>query len=275
MDVGLVGDSVILNIWSISMSAIQVRNLCKSYRNGSVKALDELCIEVPTGSLFGLMGLNGAGKTTLAYILAGLIKKDSGEISIRGQIIDNDDYLYKQHVGFVLDRPLYFDKLTANEYLRFVAEMYGLKNKDINSRVEELVNFFEFPESGTTLIETYSKGMKQKVSLASAIIHKPDILIFDEPFDGIDVASTEKMQGVLIQISNQGRTVLITSHNLEMIEKLCSDCAIIDKGKCIFQSSMQDLVARLKDQGMDEQSSLRELFLKLTDASSVQDLSWL
>lgn len=260
------------------MSAIRVENLCKSYRKDKVQALDNLCIKIEKGSLFGLIGLNGAGKSTLIAILSGLIRRDAGKVFILEDEIEDHDYLYKRRVGFVLDQPLYIDKLTAREYLEFVAGMYGLPEDDASRKIEELLDFFDLKDADRAYIETYSKGMKQKVSLAAAIIHDPDLLILDEPFEGIDVPSAEAIRRILVQMAGRGVTVLITSHVLEIIETLCTECAIIDKGRIVFQSRIDALATRLKEMGKDRSlaASLRDVFLQII--SSPQDhktLSWL
>lgn len=260
------------------MNAICIETLCKTYRRAGVRALDRLCMKVEKGSLFGLVGPNGAGKSTLIYIIAGLVRRDAGKMFILEDEVKDHDYLYKRRVGFVLDKPLYIDKLTAREYLQFVAGMYGLSKDDSARKIKELLEFFDLTETDEAYIETYSKGMRQKVSLAAAIIHEPDLLILDEPFDGIDVPSAEAIKRVLVQMTRRGVTVLITSHMLEMIESLCTECAIMDKGKVVFQSRMDVLDVRLKEMSENGRTatSLRDVFLQIT--SSQQDhktLSWL
>ena len=259
------------------MNAIQFHNLSKHYRNGSVKALDSLCVKIKQGQLFGLVGPNGAGKTTLIYIIAGLIRRSSGKMVIFNQEIGKMDFFFRQRIGFVLDRPMYFDKLTVKEYLEFVAGMYNIAKQDTQSKIEELVNFFDLEPVAGNYIETYSKGMKQKVSLAAAIIHEPDLLILDEPFDGIDANSAEEIKQLLLQMNEKGVTIVITSHQLELIETLCTECAILHKGKIVFQSKIDELEKQLQASGNSKaQTSLKEIFLQITSSDRPhKSLSWL
>ena len=259
------------------MNAVQFHNLSKHYQNGSVKALDSLCLKIKQGQLFGLVGPNGAGKTTLIYIIAGLIRRSSGKMVIFDQEIGNRDFLFRRRIGFVLDRPMYFDKLTVKEYLEFVAGMYDIPKQDTQGKIEELVNFFDLESAAGNYIETYSKGMKQKVSIAAAIIHEPDLLILDEPFDGIDTTSAEDIKQLLLQMNATGVTIVITSHQLELIEALCTECAILHKGQIVFQSKIDELEKQLQESGNSKaQTSLKEIFLQITSADRPhKSLSWL
>jgi ABC-2 type transport system ATP-binding protein len=180
-------------------------------------------------------------------------------------------------MGFVLDQPLYFDRLTCREFLGFVGVMYDLPKADVNNRVEELIRFFDLTEAADRFIETYSKGMKQKVSLAAAILHEPVLLVLDEPFDGIDAASAEEIRQLLLRMNRKGVTILITSHILEFIESLCTECAILHKGRVVFQSRMDELEMQLQRSGDNEQrTSLRDIFLQVTSADRPhKSLSWL
>ncbi len=259
------------------MIAIQVKKLSKLYKKGNIKALDNLSVSVTKGSVFGLIGPNGAGKTTLIYIIAGLIRRSSGKMVIFNQEIGNRDFLFRQRIGFVLDRPMYFDKLTVKEYLEFVAGMYDLSKQDTQGKIEELINFFDLEPATGNYIETYSKGMKQKVSIAAAIIHEPDLLILDEPFDGIDTTSAEEIKEILLQMNKKGVTIVITSHQLELIEALCTECAILHKGQIVFQSKIDELEKQLQESGNSKaQTSLKEIFLQITSADRPhKSLSWL
>lgn len=259
------------------MIAIQVAKLSKLYKKGNVKALDNLSVSVTKGSVFGLIGPNGAGKTTLIYIIAGLIRRSSGKMVIFHKEIGNRDFLFRQRIGFVLDRPMYFDKLTVKEYLEFVAGMYDIPKQDTQGKIEELVSFFDLEPAVRNYIETYSKGMKQKVSIAAAIIHEPDLLILDEPFDGIDTTSAEEIKEILLQMNKKGVTIVITSHQLELIEALCTECAILHKGQIVFQSKIDELEKQLQASGNTKaQTSLKEIFLQITSADRPhKSLSWL
>ena len=218
------------------MEAIGITALSKQYAHGKHKALDNLSLVLDAGTSLGLIGVNGAGKTTLLHVIAGLIKRDSGSVRLFGKEIHAGDYAYKRRVGFLLDKAFYFEKLTPAEYLEFAAGMYGLQSAESRQKTEELLAFFDLVDSADVLTERLSRGMKQKVSLAAAIIHEPELLILDEPFDGIDVPSAEAIRQILLKMNDGGVTVLITSHNLEIVETLCTECAIIDKGKSVPES---------------------------------------
>ncbi len=259
------------------MNAIQFYDLSKRYRKNSVRALDSLCLEIKKGQLFGLVGPNGAGKTTLIHIIAGLIRRTSGKMVIFDQEIGKTDFLFRRRIGFVLDRPMYFGRLTVKEYLEFVAGMYDMPKQDVHGKIEELVAFFDLEPVARNYIETYSKGMKQKVSLAAAIIHEPDLLILDEPFDGIDATSAEEIEQILFRMNQKGVTIVITSHILEWIESLCTECAIIHRGRVAFQSMMDGLELQLQNPGDDKtKASLKDIFLQVTSADRRhKSLSWL
>lgn len=259
------------------MKAIQTQQISKYYQNGSIKALDSLCLNVEKGRFLGLIGANGAGKTTLIYIIAGLVRRTSGKLIIFDEKVKNEDFQYRRHIGFVLDRPMYLQKLTVTEYLEFVAEMYDIPRQEAEKKIKELIDFFDLTAVADAYIETYSKGMKQKVSLAAAIIHEPELLILDEPFNGIDASAAEDIKQILSSMNQKGVTIIITSHILEWIESLCTDCAIMHKGKIVFQCSLDELETQLQNSNNDQiKASLRDIFLQVTSLDRPhKSLSWL
>ena len=259
------------------MKCIQLDNLRLTYRRGKVRALDGIHLEIDHSSFLGLCGPNGAGKSTLIRILAGLIRHDHGRIRLFEQEISSGSYAHRQRIGFVLDKPTYIERLTCKEFLRFAGAMYNVPREQTESRVEELLRFFDLSDVEERLIETYSKGMKQKVSLAAAVIHEPELLVLDEPFDGIDPKSTEEIRQMLLQMNQKGITIVITTHILEWIESLCTECAIIHKGRVVFQSRMDRLESQLKRLGNSEKrATLKEIFLQVTSEDRPHNsLSWL
>ena len=259
------------------MKCIQLDNLCLTYRRGKVKALDDLHLAVDRGAFLGLCGPNGAGKTTLIRVLAGLIRQDRGEIRLFDREIRPAAFAHRRRMGFVLDRPTYFPRLTCREFLGFAGAMYEIPRSSLEARVDELLGFFDLTEVEERLIDTYSKGMKPKVSLAAAIIHEPDLLILDEPFDGIDATSTEEIRQVLLRMNQRGLTIIITTHILEWIESLCTECAIIHKGQVVLHSRMDDLESRFAGLGDgNTNATLRDVFLHVTSADRPdKSLSWL
>ena len=246
------------------VSMLEIENLTKAYPGGQ-QVLQGVSLHVDEGSVTGFIGLNGAGKTTTIRIIAGLLSADSGTIRVSGREIHSGDPEYKRGLGFVLDEPLYFDWMDPWEYLRFVGLMYGLSTGESDRRSDELLEFFDLAGKRGDLIRTFSTGMKKKVSLAAAIIHKPRILILDEPFEGIDALAASSIKEALMMMVGRDMTVMITSHVLATIEKLCSHIAVIHHGKVILQGKTADVKrhARSHSQRDVEEQTLEDLFIDL------------
>lgn len=259
------------------MKCIEFIDIYKTFQNGTIKALDGVNLSVEQGCLFGLVGSNGAGKTTLINILAGLRRQDSGRMLFQQNEILPDAFAYRQLIGFVPEDPLYLDRLTGKEFLQFTGTMYNLNKIDIQSRVDELIGFFNLDDDASRFIETYSKGMKQKISLAAAMIHQPRLLVLDEPFEGLDTSSSEDIKDALKHMVKKGITVIITSHSMELIEALCQECAILHKGNVVFQSQMNELGHNYKNaSGRELEKSLKEIFIDITSPDyRKKRLSWL
>ncbi|MGO9480763.1 MAG: ABC transporter ATP-binding protein [Candidatus Kryptoniota bacterium] len=261
------------------MKAIELSGLQKTYSK-NVKALDGLDLTVDEGAILGFVGPNGAGKSTTINIIAGLIKKYAGTVRLLGEEIRATDYEYKRNIGFVLEKPRYIDKLTPREYLRFVAGMYGIGDKESGPKIDELLDFLDLEQKKKARIETLSAGMKKKVSLAAAIMHQPRILILDEPLEAIDPVSAKAIKDNLKLMVQNGTTVLLSSHVLDTVEKFCDEIAIINKGKIVFQSKMEEIRTKLKDQlGQETCSSLEEIFVEVVSEdggeTGEKKLSWL
>lgn len=261
------------------MVILEAKDIYKTYK-GNIQALSSFEISIENGKIIGFAGPNGAGKSTLINILAGLIKKDKGIIRFKNITISEYDFEYKKFIGWMFENPLYFEKLSVKEYLEFVATMYNLSTKEINDRINELLDFFNLTNERNNWIETYSAGMKKKVSLAAAIIHKPELLILDEPLEGIDPMSAKHIKDLLKRMKKKGLTIFLSSHNLYMIEDLCDEVAIINKGKLVYQSKTSDIRKKIKnDVSKETYSSLEEIFLDIVGASNDKEeekkLSWL
>jgi ABC-2 type transport system ATP-binding protein len=261
------------------MKAIELAGLKKSYKRGS-KALDGLDMSVEHGTIMGFVGPNGAGKSTTINIIAGIVKKDEGDVRLLGEKINPSDHKYKRNVGFVLETPHYIDKLTAREYLQFAATMYGIGSREAEKRIDELLDFLDLEGKKKERIESYSAGMKKKMSLAAAIVHRPQILVLDEPLEAIDPVSAKIIKDNLKLMVRHGVTVLMSSHVLDTVEKFCDEIAIINKGKIVFQSKMEEIGTKLKDQlGQETYSSLEEIFVDMVTenggANVEKKLSWL
>lgn len=258
------------------MKVIEIKNMNKSYRN--VRALTELDLNVSKGTITGFVGSNGAGKSTTINILANTIKKDSGSVKILNEEIKAGDWKYKKRVGFVLEKPKYLEYLSGKEFLEFAGTMQKIPYDILPQRVDELLTVFELDEKKDKLIKTYSKGMRQKISLSSALLNNPQLLILDEPFEGIDPISRRKAKNILKKIKDTGKTILISSHILLEIEDFCDEIAIIDKGKVVYQSATKDIRSKIKNQVTNETyESLEDIFLDLTktDSDGDSDLSWI
>src|SRR5712692_1590474 len=204
--------------------AIQTRGLRKLY--GTKAAVDGLDLTVPQGSFFGFLGPNGAGKTTTIHILIGLIPATSGEVEILGQPLQQNMQQIKRVIGVVPDESVLFDRLTGAEFLEFVGRMYGLDRPVAAERGAELLELFELHQEPRKLIAEYSKGMKKRIALAAALIHRPQLFLLDEPFEGVDPMGARLMKDILIGQMKQGATIFLTSHVLEEVRKIVAPCFI-------------------------------------------------
>jgi len=254
---------------------ILVKNLTKKY--ASVAGLDNLSLKVRGKKIFALVGPNGAGKSSLLNILTGLINKTSGEVTIFNFNLDKEVLKIKSKIGVVPEIFPLFEGLTAYEHLEFVSKVYNLKTEEYKKRITELLNFFELSFVKNRTIETYSQGMKKKLTFASAIIHNPELLFLDEPFENVDPISRKKMKNIIEKFKNNGATVVIASHSLVEVEDFCDEVAIIDKGKIIFQSEIKEIRKKVKNELTNETyASLEEIFLELTtEKKEEKTLSWL
>jgi len=246
--------------------AIRVRNLRKMY--GSKAAVDGLDLEVPRGSFFGFLGPNGAGKTTTIRMLMGLAPPTSGEIELLGLAMPQRALEIKQRIGLVPDESLLFDNLTGAEYLEFVGRMYALDRRTARERAGELLELFQLDMASTKLISEYSKGMRKRVAMAAALIHRPELFLMDEPFEGVDAVGARLMKDLLQEQVKQGGTVFLTSHVLEVVERLCDRVAIIHEGKLVLSGSMAEL--------RSGSETLEDTFVRVVGAGhALESLDWL
>jgi ABC-2 type transport system ATP-binding protein len=250
--------------------AIAIAGLCKSY--GGTLAVDGLSVTVPQGVFFGFLGPNGAGKTTTIKILMGLAQPDSGTVQILGHNLPGDSLQIRRQIGVVPDDTLLFDYLTGSEYLEFVARLYGLPRLTARERAGELLNLFELHENSRKLIGEYSKGMRKRVAMAAALIHRPRLFLMDEPFEGVDAVGARLMKDILLDQVRNGATVFLTSHVLEVVERLCDQVAIINRGKVLTQGTLTDLRA----QAALGAGTLEDIFVNLIGAERYSEkLDWL
>lgn len=258
-------------------NAIETRQLVRTF--GDFTAVDRIDLTIETGSFFGFLGPNGAGKSTTIKMLTGLIRITSGSAFILGHDIEKNPVEVKKRIGVVPEEPAIFERLTGPEYLTFVARMYGLAKHLIGSKVDELLDIMDLNERNKLIID-YSHGMKKKLALSAALIHEPNLLFLDEPFEGIDAVAARTIKNILDQLLKRNTTIFLTSHILEIVEKLCNKIAIIDHGRLVAQGTMDEL--RKSAEGMGDKCpedavSLEELFLILVGdrESHKKSLSWL
>lgn len=239
--------------------AIKIDRISKTYKGSIVPAVQDISLEIPKNSRFGLLGPNGAGKTTTISILCGLLSYDSGEIVIDGMRLEKKYSHIRQMIGLVPQDIALYETLSARENLRFIAEMYGLKGKEMRNRIEECLEMVGLEKNGHKQIRRYSGGMKRRVNLIAGLLHHPKILILDEPTTGVDVQSRSMILEFLHELSRGGTTIIYTSHYLEEAQNLCDTVAIIDQGKVIIQGNTQAIIESKK-----EYTDLESVFLELT-----------
>jgi ABC-2 type transport system ATP-binding protein len=252
------------------VAAIEIRDLTKEY--DGYYAVNGLTISVPQGCFFGFLGPNGAGKTTTIRMLMGLAQPTSGEIQVLGLPLPEKSYEVRKEIGLVPDDTLLFDHLTGAEYLQFVARMYGLPRKVATERAAELLALFELNERDRKLIGEYSKGMRKRVAMAAALIHRPKLFLMDEPFEGVDAVGARLMKKILLEQVRRGATIFLTSHVLEVVERLCDQLAIINRGKIVIQGTL----AELRTQAAEAEGSLEEIFVRVVGGRQASEkLDWL
>ena len=246
---------------------IELTNLSKRY--GRFTAVDGINLTIPRGELHGLLGPNGAGKTTTMRMIAGILQPTAGSIRISGIDLRDDPMAAKSRLGFIPDRPFVYDKLTGAEFLRFVAGLYGQDGPAIERRSEELLELFELLPWKDELTESYSHGMRQKLIISSALLHKPEVIVVDEPMVGLDPKSARLLKDLLREFANRGGTVLMSTHTLEIAEAMCDRIAIVHSGRVVAAGTMDEL----RSQTSAGNATLEELFLKLTGGLSEHELS--
>jgi ABC-2 type transport system ATP-binding protein len=235
---------------------IKLTNLSKQY--GRLTAVNSINLEVKAGEVFGFLGPNGAGKTTTIKMMAGLLQPTGGSCEIGGFDVQKEPLKAKAITGFIPDRPYLYEKLTASEFMRFVAELYTMQDAD--GRIRELLELFGLTDWAGELVENFSHGMKQRLVMASSLLHRPRVLVVDEPMVGLDPRGARLVKDLFRDLAAGGVTVFMSTHTLEIVEAMCTRVAIINKGEIIAEGSVEELgrLARM------ENSHLEPIFLKLT-----------
>jgi ABC-2 type transport system ATP-binding protein len=262
--------------------AIATENLTRRF--GDLVAVRDVNMRVARGQFFGFLGPNGAGKSTTIKMLTGLLAPTSGTIQILGLDFARHPVEVKRQIGVVPEGLALFGRLTGAEYLSFVGRMYGLDRQTTAQRAAELLEFMQLVDQPKKLVTDYSHGMQKKLAMAAAVIHGPKILFLDEPFEGVDAIAAGTLKAMLQRMIVRGATIFLTSHVLEIVERLCSHVAIIDRGQLVAQGSLEELRAGVEAQTGDAADSpstrrltLEEIFLYTVGGSrsAEQELSWL
>ncbi|NLA71382.1 MAG: ABC transporter ATP-binding protein [Clostridiaceae bacterium] len=240
---------------------IEIKNVSKSY-DGVRNAVDDLTLDIKDGEIFGFLGPNGAGKTTTLKMITGLLSLDSGSINVNGYDIEQSPLEAKRRFAFVPDNPEVFLRLKGIEYLRFIGDIYGIDGPTRESRVEHLTHRFGIHDVLNQMTKTYSHGMRQKLILVGALLHDPETWILDEPMTGLDPSSSFQLKQMMREHADAGKTVLFSTHVLEVAEKVCDRLSVIDDGKLLFVGTMDQLKSRYT-----ANSSLESLFLELVGQS--------
>ena len=245
---------------------IAIENLVKQY--GAFTAVDGVSLEVPPGEIHGFLGPNGAGKTTTLRMIAGLLKPTSGRIAVNGRDLATEPEAAKASLGYVPDRPFIYEKLTAGEFLRFHGGLYGVDGEGISTRIHELLELFELGRWEHELVESFSHGMKQRLVMSAAFLHRPRAIVVDEPMVGLDPRGARLVKDVFRRMSERGVAILMSTHTLEVAEEMSHRISIIQKGRIIAQGTV-DEVRRLAG-GQDDHFTA--VFLKLTGGGGLQEL---
>ena len=256
--------------------AISTEQLTRRF--GELTAVDGVNLKVESGQFFGFLGPNGAGKSTTIKMLTGLLAPTAGRVSLLGMDFAKNRIEVKRQIGVVPEGMGLFERLTAPEHLEFVGRMYGLDKTTTRKRSEELLEFMQLADRPNTLIADYSHGMQKKLALAAAVIHGPRILFLDEPFEGVDALAAGALKELLGRMTERGVTIFLTSHVLEIVERLCSHVAIIKKGQLVAQGSMEQLRAGVPG-AEGRTSTLEDIFLSVVgqgaERAQIEELSWL
>ena len=262
-------------------AAIQTHGLTRRF--GALTAVENVTLSVAPGQFFGFLGPNGAGKSTTIKMLTGLLEPSAGTIEILGLPFGAGALDLKRQIGVVPEGMALQGRLTAPEYLRFVGRMYGLDRETTNRRTAELLDFMQLADESRKLVTDFSHGMQKKLALAAAVIHGPRVLFLDEPFEGVDAIAAGMLKNMLTGMLNRGATIFLTTHVLEIVERLCSHVAIISQGRLVANGSIEELrmgvASTLPGAEQEQRLTLEEIFLSIVGAGGpaepAQELSWL
>ena len=250
-----------------ALALIETRSLVKRY--GDKIAVDNVSLQVQGGEVFGFLGPNGAGKTTTIKMIVGLLQPTSGTVHVAGVDIQAQPLIAKASCGYVPDTPNLYAKLTARELLRFVGDLYNLDRRQVAQRTEELLRVLDLTTAADDTVDSYSHGMQQKASLASALMHDPRVLVLDEPTVGLDPKSARLIKDLLRQMADRGAAVFLSTHILEIAERMCDRIGIINKGQLVAVGTMTEL----RSLGKAGEVSLEDIFLALTGGAEEAEIA--
>jgi len=247
-------------------SALELRGVSKRYED--IVAVDHIDLDVEHGEILGLLGPNGSGKTTTLKMILGLVKPDSGSVNVLGINAEDDPVAVKKQVGYVPESPRLYEFLTGLEYLDFIGDIYGVAVSEKKTRIEEYLDALELEGREGDMISSYSEGMKQKIALISAFLHKPKLLLLDEPLSGLDPRSARIVKDLLRKLTSQGVTTIMSTHILEIAQAMCDRIVIMYEGRLLALGNMEELRQKARLPGSD----LEDIFLKLTGTEDVKDV---
>jgi ABC-2 type transport system ATP-binding protein len=245
---------------------IAIHDLVKTY--GTFTAVDGVTLDVGPGEIHGFLGPNGAGKTTTLRMIAGLLKPTAGWVKVNGHDMSKEPEAAKISLGFIPDRPFIYEKLTAGEFLRFHGGLFGVNGHTIEPRVKEMLELFELGRWENELVESFSHGMKQRLVMSAAFLHRPKAVVVDEPMVGLDPRGARLIKDVFRTMSRHGVAILMSTHTLEVAQEMCDRISIILKGKIIARGT----VAEIRAMGDGADDHLTSVFLKLTGGSGLQEI---
>ena len=245
-------------------SAVALKHVAKSF--GNISAVNNVELEIKPGEIFGLLGPNGSGKSTAMKMLLGLVQPDAGMVEVLGVDVKRDPVAVKRQVGYVPESPRLYEFLTGLEYLDFIGDVFGMTTEEKKERISEYLKALELEGREGDMISGYSQGMKQKVALVSALLHRPKLLVLDEPLNGLDPKSARIVKDLLHELKAQGVTTLMSTHVLEIAEAICDRIAIMYQGRILALGSMDELRQKASLPG----SGLEDIFLKLTGAGDIR-----
>ncbi len=244
---------------------LEARRLSKSFNQKPV--VKDVCFTIRPGDIVGYLGPNGAGKSTTVKMLVGLLRPSSGEIMFEGNPVEERLIEYKTRLGYVPEEALLYSHLSGREYLQLAGRLRSIPEKELNSKIDELLRLFSLGVQKYSPLSAYSKGMKQKIMMIAALLHNPDILILDEPLSGLDVSSILIVRTLLRSLAAQGKTILYSSHVLEIVEKICSRVFVIYRGNLVADDSIENLRSLMR------LPSLEEIFIQLVQQEDTEQIA--